>query len=139
MLKPLKTNKQHDKYLAHAYQLMQMDLGPNSKESDELEVLSILIEADEKSKYLIEAPNPIETILFRLDQLGMSKSELSKFLGSRSRASEILKGKRKLSITMIRKLNQQLGISAQTLIQDYEMVNGCGTQSISFTTHAKRI
>lgn len=124
MLKPIKTTKQHDKYLARAYELMQMDLEPNSKESDELEVLSILIEAYEKSKYPIEAPNPIEAILFRLDQLGMSKSEFSKLLGSRSRASEILKGKRKLSITMIRKLNQQLGISAQTLIQDYEMVNG---------------
>ena len=124
MLKPIKTNKEHDKYLARAFELMQMDLKPHSKESDELEVLSILIEAYEKSKYPIEAPNPIEAILFRLDQLGMSKSELSKLLGSRSRASEILKGKRKLSIGMIRKLNQQLGISAQTLIQDYELVNG---------------
>ena len=89
-----------------------------------MEVLSILIEAYEKTNYPIEAPNPIEAILFRLDQLGMSKSELSKLLGSRSRASEILKGKRKLSITMIRKLNKQLGISAQILIQDYEMVQG---------------
>ena len=124
MVKPIKTSKQHDKYLARAYELMQMDLVPNSKESDELEVLSILIEAYEKSKYPIEAPNPIEAILFRLDQMGMSKSELSTLLGSRSRASEILKGKRKLSIAMIRKLNQQLGISAQTLIQDYEMVSG---------------
>lgn len=123
MLKPIKTNRQHDIYLARAYDLMQLDLEPNSKESDELEVLSILIEAYEKTNYRIEAPNPIEAILFRLDQLGMSKSELSKLLGSRSRASEILKGKRKLSITMIRKLNQELGISAQTLIQDYEMVN----------------
>jgi len=124
MLKPIKTDKQHDKYLERAYELMQMDLEPNSKESDELELLSILIEVYEKTKYPIEAPNPIEAILFRLDQLGMSKSDLSKLLGSRSRTSEILKGKRKLSITMIRKLNQQLGIPAQTLIQDYELVNG---------------
>ena len=124
MLKPIKTDKQHDKYLERAYELMQMDLEPNSKESDELELLSILIEVYEKSKYQIEAPNPIEAILFRLDQLGMSKSDLSKLLGSRSGTSEILKGKRKLSITMIRKLNQQLGIPAQTLIQDYELVNG---------------
>ena len=124
MLKPIKTDKQHDKYLERAYELMQMDLEPHSKESDELELLSILIEVYEKTKYPIEAPNPIEAILFRLDQLGMSKSDLSKLLGSRSRTSEILKGKRKLSITMIRKLNQQLGIPAQTLIQDYELVNG---------------
>lgn len=124
MLKPIKSNKEHAKYLARAYELMQKELKPNSKDSDELEVLSILIEAYEKANYPIEAPNPIEAILFRLDQLGMSRSELSNLLGSRSRASEILKGKRKLSIGMIRKLNEQLGISAQTLIQDYEVVNG---------------
>ena len=124
MLKPIKTSKEHDKYLARAYKLMQIELKPNSKESDELEVLSILIEAYEKTNFPIEPPNPIEAILFRLDQLGMSKSELSKLLGSRSRASEILKGRRKLSIGMIRKLNEQLGISAQTLIQEYEMVKG---------------
>jgi len=124
MLKPIKNNKEHENYLARAYSLIQKDLKPNSKESDELEVISILIEAYEKEKHPIEVPNPIEAILFRLEQLGMNKSELSKLLGSRSRASEILKGKRKLSLNMIRKLNEQLGISAQTLIQDYEIVNG---------------
>jgi HTH-type transcriptional regulator / antitoxin HigA len=124
MLKPIKTSKQHDLYLARAYELIQKDLKPNSKESDELEVLSILIEAYEKAHYPIEPPNPIEAVLFRLDQLGMTKSELSKLLGSRSRTSEILSGKRKLSINMIRKLHKELGISAQTLIQDYDMVNG---------------
>ena len=122
MLRPIKNNSQHEEYLARAYELMQLDLIPNSKESDELEVVSILIEAYEKENYPIEAPNPIEAILFRLEQLGMNRSELSRLLGSRSRASEILKGKRKLSITMIRKINEHLGISAQTLIQDYEIL-----------------
>ena len=121
MLKPIKSNKQHQDYLSRAYELMQLDLKPNSAESDELEVISILIEAYEKDNYPIEAPNPIDAILFRLDQMDMSRSELSSLLGSRSRTSEILKGKRKLSIGMIRKLNQHLGISAQTLIQDYEV------------------
>jgi|TARA_R110000737_G_scaffold329789_2_gene345142 HTH-type transcriptional regulator/antitoxin HigA len=124
MLKPIKNNREHDNYLSRAYALMQQEIEPNSKESDELEVISILIEVYEKANFPIEAPNPIEAILFRLEQLGMNRSELSKLLGSRSRASEILKGKRKLSIGMIRKLNEKLGISAQTLIQDYELVNG---------------
>jgi HTH-type transcriptional regulator/antitoxin HigA len=124
MLKPIKSKEEHEKYLERAYELMQLDLAPNSIESDELEVLSILIEAYEKSNFPIEAPHPIEAILFRLDQMGMKKSELSKLLGSRSRASEILKGKRKLSIGMIRKLNDQLGISAEVLIQDYEVSAG---------------
>ncbi|NND06586.1 MAG: helix-turn-helix domain-containing protein [Saprospiraceae bacterium] len=124
MLKPIKTDRQHAEYLERAYELMQMEVRPNSAESDELEVLSILIEAYEKTRFPIEPPNPIDAILFRLDQLGLPKSELSRLLGSRSRASEILKGKRKLSIGMIRKLNENLGISAQTLIQEYEVVNG---------------
>jgi HTH-type transcriptional regulator/antitoxin HigA len=122
MLKPIKTIKVHEDYLARAYELMQMDLEPNSKESDELEVISILIEAYEKEHYPIEPPNPIDAILFRIDQLGMKKSELKKYFGSRSRVSEILNGKRKLSLSMIRKINAELGISAQTLIRDYDPV-----------------
>ncbi len=124
MLKPIKNKSQHEEYLARAYELMQLDLEPNSEESDELELLSILIEAYEKENYPIEPPNPIEAILFRIDQMGMKKSELKKVLGSRSRVSEILSGKRKLSLSMIRKLNEELGISAQTLIRDYEPING---------------
>ncbi len=124
MLKPIKTKKDHTKYLKRAYQLMQQEIDPNSIESDELELISILIQAYEKEHFPIEAPNPIDAILFRIDQIGMKRSELSRLLGSRSRVSEILSGKRKLSLGMIRKLNQQLGISAQTLIKDYEIVNG---------------
>jgi len=124
MLKPIKKKEDHDKYLARAYDLIQMDIKPDSKESDELEVISILIEAYEKENFPIEAPNPIQAILFRLEQLGMTNSELSKLLGSRSRTSEILNGKRKLSIGMIRKLNEELGISAETLIKDYELIDG---------------
>ena len=124
MLKPIKTKNDHTKYLKRAYQLMQQEIDPNSIESDELELISILIQAYEKEHFPIEAPNPIDAILFRIDQIGMKRSELSRLLGSRSRVSEILSGKRKLSLGMIRKLNQQLGISAQTLIKDYEIVNG---------------
>ena len=109
MLKPIKNKFQHEQYLAR---------------SDELELLSILIEAYEKENYPIEPPHPIEAILFRIDQMGMKKSELKKVLGSRSRVSEVLSGKRKLSLSMIRKLNKELGISAQTLITDYEPMNG---------------
>jgi len=120
MLKPIKTNKDYKLYLDRAYELMQIELEPNSTESDELEVISILIEAYEKEHYPIEQPNPIDAILFRVDQLGMKRSDLNKILGSRSRVSEIMTGKRKLSLGMIRKLNEKLGISAQTLIQEYK-------------------
>lgn len=121
MLRPIKSKEEHSIYLSRAYELMQLDLSPNSIESDELEVISILIEAYEKENFPIESPNPIEAILFRIEQLGMSSSELNKLLGSRSRTSEILNGKRKLSIGMIRKLHEKLGIPAQILIKDYEL------------------
>ena len=119
MLKPIKNKKDYNLYLSRAYELMQKDLEPNSKVSDELEVISILIEAYEKTNHPIEAPNPIDAILFRLEQLGKSTRDLSEVLGSRSRASEVLNGNRKLSIGMIRKINEQLGISAETLIKEY--------------------
>ncbi len=123
MLKPIKNKTEHEQYLARAFKLMQKNIRPNTQDSDELEILSILIAAYEKGRFPIEPPNPIDAILFRMDQMGMNKSELGKILGSKSRVSEILHGKRKLSLEMIRKLNQQLGISAQTLISDYELID----------------
>lgn len=119
MLKPIKSREQLEDYLMRAYELMQLDLKVDSKESDELEMLSILIEAYEKEAFPIEPPHPIDAILFRIDQMGMNKSELKHILGSRSRVSEILNGKRKLSLRMIREINKKLGISAETLIAEY--------------------
>lgn len=122
MLKVIKNELEHEQYLVRAYKLMQMDLQANSAESDELEVLSLLIQEYEHKTFIIEPPNPIDAILFRMDQLGVTKSDLAKILGSKSRVSEIFNGKRKLSLEMIRKLNVHLGISAQSLITDYDLV-----------------
>lgn len=105
--------------MERAYDLMQVDLVPESKESDELEVLSILIKEYENEHFPISKPHPIEAIKFRLDQMGISESELSEILGARSRKSEILSGKRKLSLRMIRKLNDKLKIPAEVLIREY--------------------
>jgi len=121
MIKPIKSKKQYKEYLKEAYQLMQLDLKAHSVESDKLELYSILIEQYEKEAYPVTPPHPIEAILFRLDQLNMKKSELSNILGTRSRTSEILSGKRKLSLSMIRKLNTALKIPAEVLIRDYQM------------------
>ena len=119
MIKPIKNKKQYESYLHKAYMLMQKGLRPNSKYSDELELLSILIEVYEKKHYPVAPPHPIDAILFRLDQLGMKKSQLKDILGHRSRINEILSGKRKLSLAMIRNLNAALNIPAEVLIQDY--------------------
>lgn len=119
MLKPIKNNSQYEGALERAYDLMQLDLVPESKESDELEVLSILIKEYENEHFPVSKPHPLEAIKFRLDQLGISDSELSGILGARSRKSEIMSGKRKLSLSMIRKLHERLKIPAEVLIREY--------------------
>jgi HTH-type transcriptional regulator/antitoxin HigA len=119
MVKPIKNKKQYEEALARTFSLMQKDLLADSKESDELEVLSILIKEYENEHYPVPKPNPIEAIKFRLEQMDISESEFSALLGSRSRKSEILSGKRKLNLTMIRRLTEKLRIPAEVLIQDY--------------------
>ncbi len=119
MLKPIRNNRQYEDALSRAYTLMQKNIKPNSKDSDELEILSILIKEYENKHFPVPKPNPIEAIRFRLDQLNMSEADLSEILGYRSRKSEILSGKRKLSLSMIRKLNEVLNIPAEVLIQVY--------------------
>jgi len=119
MLKPIKTQEEYEAALGKVYQLMQGDVKEGSPASDELEVLSILVNAYEQAHYPIPSPNPLDAIRFRLDQMGISEKELNDILGYRSRKSEILSGKRKLSLAMIRKLNEVLHIPAGVLIQAY--------------------
>lgn len=119
MVKPIKNNKQYEDALTRTYTLMQKDIRPDSKDSDELEILSILIKEYENEHFPVPKPNPLEAIKFRLDQMNMSEAELSEILGYRSRKSEILSGKRKLNLTMIRKLTEKLHIPAEVLIQAY--------------------
>lgn len=119
MLKPVKTKKEYEAALQYVYELMQKDLKPGSKLSDELEVLSILIEAYEKKHYPVPPPHPIEAIKFRLEQMGIDDKQLAHILGGRSRKSEILSGRRKLSLAMIRELHDKLNIPAETLIAAY--------------------
>ena len=119
MLKVIKSEQEYEDALARVYALMQLDLADNSAESDELEALSLFVEHYEEKHYPIAPPNPIDAITFRLEQLGKEKSELTNILGTRARQSEILSGKRKLSLAMIRKLHDRLGIPAESLIAAY--------------------
>jgi HTH-type transcriptional regulator/antitoxin HigA len=119
MLKPIKTEKDYNNALAHVYELMQTDIVEGSDISDELEILSLLIKEYELVHYPVSYPNPIEAIKFRMEQMNLSENELSDILGTRSRKSEILSGKRKLSLSMIRKLADVLHIPANVLIQAY--------------------
>ena len=119
MLKPVKNEQEYEDALARIYALMQKDIKEDSKQADELQILSLLVKDYEQEHYPVPMPNPIEAIKFRMEQMGLSESQLSAIIGYRSRKSEILSGKRKLSLQMIRKLHEQLSIPADVLIQSY--------------------
>lgn len=116
-LKPIKTEQDYH----HALERLELifDANPGTKEGDEIEILGILIEKYENENFPIELPDPIEAIKFRMDQLGYSQNDLAEVIGLKSRASEILNKKRKLSIEMIRKLVEKLHIPSEVLIQAY--------------------
>jgi HTH-type transcriptional regulator / antitoxin HigA len=95
------------------------DATKNSKEGDELEILGILIEKYENEHFPIELPNPIEAVKFRMEQMGYNQTDLAKVIGLKSRASEILSKKRKLTLEMIRQLHEKLKIPTEILIQAY--------------------
>ena len=118
-IKPIRNQKEYKGALDRIYHLMQLDLKTNSNEFDELELLSLLTEEYENKKYPIEFPDPIEAIKFRMEQLGIDRSALVSVIGSKSRTSEILNRKRKLSLSMIRALNDKLNIPASSLISKY--------------------
>jgi HTH-type transcriptional regulator/antitoxin HigA len=119
MLRLIKNEVQYEDTLARVYELMQLDLQPDTKESDELEILSMLIKKYEEEHYPVPEPTPLEAIKYKMEQMNISDAELSEILGARSRKSEILSGKRKLSLSMIRALKEKLNISADILIQLY--------------------
>lgn len=120
MIKPVKTKKDYEAALQRCYDLIQkQNLKPNTPGADELEILSILVENYERKHYPVPPPNPVEAIRYRLQQTGIDEKELNKILGGRSRKSEILSGKRKLSLNMIRQLHDKLKIPAETLIAEY--------------------
>lgn len=116
-IKPVKTKKDYDKALKRIEELW--GARENTPAGDEFEVLFTLVEAYEEKHYPIPPPHPIEAIKFRLEQKGTDEKELIKILGGRSRKSEILSGRRKLSLTMIRELHDKLNIPAETLIAAY--------------------
>lgn len=116
-IKPIKTNKDYQAAMTRLETIF--DALPGTPEGDELEVLGILIEKYEQLHFPIAYPDPIEAIKFRMEQMGYNQSDLAKVVGLKSRASEILSKKRKLTLDMIRQLHEALGIPTDVLIQSY--------------------
>jgi len=118
-IRPIKTELDYDKALERLEIIFDAKKG--TREGDELEILSILIEKFEKENYPIEMPDPIEAIKFRMEQEGLKQKDLVTIVGSKSRVSEILNKKRKLTIEMIRNLHNQLHIPIESLFLDYKI------------------
>jgi HTH-type transcriptional regulator / antitoxin HigA len=114
-IKPIKTETDYDEALAEIASLMEAELG--TPEGDRLDVLVTLVEAYEEKHWQIDPPDPIEAIKVRMQQRGLTRHDLARVLGSKSHVSEVLNRKRPLTLTMIRRLHNMLGIPAESLIQ----------------------
>ena len=115
-VKVIKTQRDYDAAVLRLSALMDEEIAPGSSKEAELELLALVIESYERSKVEPVVSDPIEAILFRMDQLGLRKVDLVPYMGSQSKVSEVLARKRPLNLAMIRKLHQELGIPADVLL-----------------------
>jgi HTH-type transcriptional regulator / antitoxin HigA len=113
-IKPIRNDRDHSRALKRIDHLWDSKKG--TPEHDEFEVLFTLVESYEAQHHVIPPPTPLEAIEFRMDQMGWTRADLAKLLGSRSRVSEIFSGKRKLSLEMMRLLHKELGVPAESLL-----------------------
>ena len=113
-IRPIRTEQDHRAAVARIEKLMSAT--PDTPEGDELDVLATLVDAYEAKHHAIHAPDPVTAIQFRMEQQQLSRKDLEPFIGSRARVSEVLTGKRPLTLEMIRRVKGGLGISADLLI-----------------------
>jgi HTH-type transcriptional regulator/antitoxin HigA len=114
-IKPIRTKKDYERALHEMERLWGAKLG--TPDGDRLDVLATLVDAYEARHFTIDPPDPIEAIKFRMEQQGLTRKDLEPLIGTRTRIAEVFNRKRDLSITMIRRLHQALGISADVLIR----------------------
>jgi HTH-type transcriptional regulator/antitoxin HigA len=120
-IKPIKTETDYDQVLERLELIF--DATPNSKEGDEAEILSLLIDNYENKHYRIESPDPIEAIKIRMEEMNLKQKDLVGVIGGKSRVSEILNKKKRLTVEMIRELERILHISASVLVSNYKLMN----------------
>ncbi|MCH4824655.1 transcriptional regulator [Gramella lutea] len=118
-IKPLKNEKDYEKALERLEVIF--DAPANSPEGDEAEILSMLIDNYENEHYPIEAPDPIEAIKIRMEEMNLKQKDLVGVIGGKSRVSEILNKKKRLTVDMIRELERILHISASVLVTNYQL------------------
>jgi len=120
-IRPIKSEEDYENALKRLDQIF--DAVPGSKEGDEAEILSLLIEDYENKHYPIEAPDPIEAIKIRMEEMNLKQKDLVGVIGGKSRVSEVLNRKKKLTVDMIRELERILHISASVLVSKYNVSN----------------
>jgi len=108
----LKNEAEYEAALAEIERLMESP----KPDVDRLELLGLLVSDYEDKHYQIDMPDPVEAITFRMEQMGLTRKDLERYIGSRSKVSEVLSGKRRLSLSMIRALHEGLGIPAEVLL-----------------------
>jgi HTH-type transcriptional regulator / antitoxin HigA len=114
-VRPIRSKADYEAALAEAERLWGAKAG--TEKGDRLDVLATLIEAYEAEHYPMDPPDPIEAIKFRMEQMRLTRKDLEPLIGTRTRVAEVLNGRRRLSIAMIRRLHEKLGIPAETLIR----------------------
>lgn len=118
-IKPIKNEADYKLALKRLEEIFNASTG--TPESDEADILALMIDEFEQKHYAIEAPDPIEAIKIRMEELELKQVDLVKEIGSKSRVSEILNRKRKLTVEMIRNLSKRLNLSPELLISDYQL------------------
>jgi len=114
-VRPIRTESDYEHTLAEVERLWGAKSG--TPEGDRLDILATLVDAYENEHYPVDPPDPIEAIRFRMEQQGLSRRDLEPLIGTRTRVAEVLNRKRDLSIAMIRRLHDHLGIPAEVLIR----------------------
>lgn len=118
-IKPIKTKIDYENAITRLEQIF--DAPVNSTEGDEAEILSLLIEHYENQHYSIEAPDPVEAIKIRMEEMNLKQKDLIGVIGGKSRVSEILNKKKRLTLEMIRNLATKLNLSASILVSNYNL------------------
>lgn len=117
--KILKTEQEYNEACKRIYNLIngsETPIEPNSPKGEEMELLSLLVEKYEQEHYPVMPPNPLEAIKFRMEQMNLKQSDIASLFGGKTRISEVLHGKRPLTLKMITLLNRYLGIPLESLI-----------------------
>ena len=116
-LRKIKSEADYETGLARFEAIFQAETG--TPESDEADVLAILIKEYEEQHFVIEAPGPLEAIRYRMEQQGLNNEDLAHILGHKSRVTDIFKKTRKLNLSMVRKLHSALNIPLASLVKEY--------------------